>query len=56
MLGREHALLFASLGAKVVVNDLGGATDGSGSDASAAQQVVDEIVASGGQAVRRDTA
>ena len=50
-LGREHALLFASLGAKVVVNDLGGATDGSGSDASAAQQVVDEIVASGGQAV-----
>jgi NAD(P)-dependent dehydrogenase (short-subunit alcohol dehydrogenase family) len=36
-LGREHALLFASLGAKVVVNDLGGGTDGSGSDASAAQ-------------------
>ncbi len=50
-LGREHALLFASLGAKVVVNDLGGATDGSGADAAAAQQVVDEIEAMGGQAV-----
>jgi NAD(P)-dependent dehydrogenase (short-subunit alcohol dehydrogenase family) len=50
-IGREHALLFASLGAKVVVNDLGGATDGSGSDISAAQSVVDEIVAAGGQAV-----
>jgi NAD(P)-dependent dehydrogenase (short-subunit alcohol dehydrogenase family) len=50
-LGREHALLFASLGAKVVVNDLGGATDGSGADTSAAQVVVDEITASGGQAV-----
>ena len=50
-LGREHALLFASLGAKVVVNDLGGATDGSGADTSAAQEVVDEIVAAGGEAV-----
>lgn len=50
-LGREHALLFSSLGAKVVVNDLGGASDGSGSDASAAQSVVDEIVALGGEAV-----
>jgi len=50
-LGREHALLFASLGAKVVVNDLGGAVDGSGSDVSAAQSVVDEITAAGGQAV-----
>lgn len=50
-IGREHALLFASLGAKVVVNDLGGATDGSGEDVSAAQAVVDEIVAAGGQAV-----
>lgn len=49
-LGREHALLFAREGAKVVVNDLGGATDGSGSDASAAQSVVDEIVAAGGEA------
>jgi NAD(P)-dependent dehydrogenase (short-subunit alcohol dehydrogenase family) len=50
-IGREHALLFASLGAKVVVNDLGGAIDGSGSDISAAQSVVDEITAAGGQAV-----
>jgi NAD(P)-dependent dehydrogenase (short-subunit alcohol dehydrogenase family) len=50
-IGREHALLFASLGAKVVVNDLGGASDGSGADTSAAQAVVDEIVAAGGEAV-----
>ena len=50
-IGREHALLFASLGAKVVVNDLGGAVDGSGADVSAAQSVVDEITAAGGQAV-----
>ena len=50
-IGREHALLFASLGAKVVVNDLGGAIDGSGSDVSAAQAVVDEIKAAGGEAV-----
>lgn len=50
-LGREHALLLAGLGASVVVNDLGGATDGSGADVSAAQQVVDEITAAGGSAV-----
>ena len=50
-IGREHALLFASLGAKVVVNDLGGAVDGSGTDVSAAQSVADEIVAAGGEAV-----
>jgi NAD(P)-dependent dehydrogenase (short-subunit alcohol dehydrogenase family) len=50
-LGREHALLFASLGAKVVVNDLGGSSDGSGADTSAAQAVADEIVAAGGEAV-----
>jgi NAD(P)-dependent dehydrogenase (short-subunit alcohol dehydrogenase family) len=50
-IGREHALLFASLGAKVVVNDLGGAIDGSGADISAAQAVADEITAAGGQAV-----
>jgi NAD(P)-dependent dehydrogenase (short-subunit alcohol dehydrogenase family) len=50
-IGREHAILFASLGAKVVVNDLGGAVDGSGADISAAQSVVDEITAAGGQAV-----
>ena len=50
-IGREHALLFASEGAKVVVNDLGGAGDGTGADTSAAQAVVDEIVAAGGEAV-----
>jgi NAD(P)-dependent dehydrogenase (short-subunit alcohol dehydrogenase family) len=50
-LGREHALLFAREGAKVVVNDLGGASDGTGSDLSPAQQVVEEITALGGQAV-----
>jgi len=50
-IGREHALLFAREGAKVVVNDLGGATDGSGADTSAAQKVVDEILAVGGEAV-----
>jgi NAD(P)-dependent dehydrogenase (short-subunit alcohol dehydrogenase family) len=50
-LGREHALLFASEGAKVVVNDLGGAADGTGDDRTAAQQVADEIVAMGGEAV-----
>lgn len=50
-IGREHALLFASEGAKVVVNDLGGAIDGSGDDRSPAQQVVDEITAAGGEAI-----
>jgi NAD(P)-dependent dehydrogenase (short-subunit alcohol dehydrogenase family) len=50
-IGREHALLFAAEGAKVVVNDLGGNTDGSGADISPAQQVADEITASGGVAV-----
>jgi NAD(P)-dependent dehydrogenase (short-subunit alcohol dehydrogenase family) len=50
-IGREHALLFASEGAKVVVNDLGGAVDGSGDDRTPAQQVVDEIKAMGGEAV-----
>jgi NAD(P)-dependent dehydrogenase (short-subunit alcohol dehydrogenase family) len=50
-IGREHALLFASEGAKVVVNDLGGAPDGSGVDTSSAQLVVDEITSAGGQAV-----
>lgn len=49
-LGREHALALAARGAKVVVNDLGGARDGSGGSASAAQSVVDEILAAGGQA------
>jgi NAD(P)-dependent dehydrogenase (short-subunit alcohol dehydrogenase family) len=50
-IGREHALLFAHEGAKVVVNDLGGGTDGAGSDATAAQEVVAEIEAAGGEAV-----
>ncbi len=50
-IGREHALLFAREGASVVVNDLGGANDGSGSDASPAQEVVDEITAAGGEAI-----
>ena len=50
-LGRQHALLLSSRGALVVVNDLGGALDGSGSDKGAAQKVVDEIVALGGVAV-----
>ena len=50
-IGREYALLFAAEGAKVVVNDLGGSLDGSGDDVSAAQQVVDEITAAGGEAV-----
>jgi NAD(P)-dependent dehydrogenase (short-subunit alcohol dehydrogenase family) len=50
-IGREHALLFASEGAKVVVNDLGGDTEGGGADTTPAQRVVDEIVATGGSAV-----
>jgi NAD(P)-dependent dehydrogenase (short-subunit alcohol dehydrogenase family) len=50
-IGREHALLFAREGAAVVVNDLGGANDGSGADAGPAQEVVDEIRAAGGTAV-----
>ncbi|GAA2804009.1 SDR family oxidoreductase [Saccharopolyspora taberi] len=50
-IGREHALLFAREGASVVVNDLGGANDGSGSDTGPAQRVVDEITAAGGKAV-----
>jgi NAD(P)-dependent dehydrogenase (short-subunit alcohol dehydrogenase family) len=50
-IGRQHALLFASEGAKVVVNDLGGSQDGTGADAFAAQRVVEEIIAAGGEAV-----
>jgi NAD(P)-dependent dehydrogenase (short-subunit alcohol dehydrogenase family) len=50
-IGREHALLFASEGAKVVVNDLGGNPDGTGADASPATKVVEEIRAAGGEAV-----
>lgn len=50
-LGREHALLFAAEGAKVVVNDLGGANDGSGSDVTPAEQTVADIRAMGGEAI-----
>jgi NAD(P)-dependent dehydrogenase (short-subunit alcohol dehydrogenase family) len=50
-LGRQHALLLASRGALLVVNDLGGAVDGTGADVAAAQLVVDEIVTAGGEAV-----
>src|SRR5579862_3664068 len=50
-LGRSHALLLASRGAQVVVNDLGGSFTGEGKSASAADKVVDEIKAAGGTAV-----
>lgn len=50
-LGRAHALLLAERGAKVVVNDLGSATDGRGGSVSAAESVVREIEARGGQAM-----
>ena len=49
-IGREHALLFAAEGAKVVVNDLGGTGGGSGSDGGPAHEVVAEIEAAGGEA------
>jgi len=49
-LGKAHALLLASRGAKVLVNDLGGAIDGTGSSDAPAQKVVDEIKAGGGEA------
>ena len=50
-LGRAYALLLASKGAKVVVNDNGGTLTGDGTDAAPAQQVVDEIASGGGEAV-----
>ena len=50
-IGREHALAFAREGAKVVVNDLGVALDGSGGGKAPADEVVDEIKALGGEAV-----
>jgi len=50
-IGREYALMLAEHGAKVVVNDIGVAADGTGTDAGPAQQVVDEIEAAGGEAV-----
>lgn len=50
-LGRQHALLFAARGAKIVVNDLGGARDGTGAGSEMADQVVKEILDAGGEAV-----
>jgi NAD(P)-dependent dehydrogenase (short-subunit alcohol dehydrogenase family) len=50
-LGRQHALLFAARGAKVVVNDLGGAKDGTGAGTQMADEVVKEITTAGGDAV-----
>jgi NAD(P)-dependent dehydrogenase (short-subunit alcohol dehydrogenase family) len=49
-IGREEALLFATEGAKVIVNDVGAARSGEGSDVHPAQQTVDDIVAAGGEA------
>lgn len=50
-LGKSHALALAERGAKVVINDLGGARDGTGASSDAAQQVVEEIKSKGGQAI-----
>src|SRR3954465_12421337 len=50
-LGRAHALHLARLGAKLVINDLGGALDGSGGNSQAAEKVVAEIQAAGGEAI-----
>ena len=50
-IGREHAILLAREGAAVVVNDLGGAPDGTGIDLTPAQHVVEEIIGMGGRAV-----
>ena len=50
-LGRQHALELARRGAKVVINDLGGSVDGSGGNSAAAEAVVAEITAAGGEAV-----
>ena len=50
-LGKSHALSLAKLGAKVVVNDFGGARDGTGGSSEAAEKVVEEIKAAGGEAI-----
>ena len=50
-IGREYALMLAAHGAKVIVNDLGGARDGTGSSSGPAGDVVDEIRAAGGEAI-----
>ena len=54
-LGRSHALALAERGARVVVNDLGGNADGTGSGSSMADEVVGEIIADGGEANRAVT-
>src|SRR5947199_10438310 len=50
-IGREYALMLAEQGAKVVVNDLGGARDGTSADAGPAHEVVEEIKGMGGEAI-----
>ncbi len=50
-LGRAHALLLARRGARIVVNDLGGAVSGTGGSLSAAESVANEIIAAGGEAI-----
>src|SRR5471030_2352031 len=50
-LGRAHALELAKLGARIVVNDLGGSMDGTGGSSAAAEKVVAEIKAAGGEAI-----
>lgn len=50
-IGRDIALMMAAKGGRVIVNDLGGAADGAGADATPAQEVVNEIRAAGGEAV-----
>src|SRR5512142_2390169 len=50
-LGKEHALELARRGAKVVVNDLGGAVDGTGGNSAAAEAVVKQITDAGGEAI-----
>jgi NAD(P)-dependent dehydrogenase (short-subunit alcohol dehydrogenase family) len=50
-IGREHAIMLAQYGARVVVNDLGGSTDGTGKDETPAQEVVRTIKEAGGEAV-----
>src|SRR3569832_462770 len=52
-LGRAHALHLAKLGAKVVINDLGGSLDGSGGNSAAAEKVVAEITAAGDEAIAK---
>jgi NAD(P)-dependent dehydrogenase (short-subunit alcohol dehydrogenase family) len=52
-IGREHSLLFATEGASVVVNDLGGSNSGEGTDVGPAQELANEIIAAGGKAVAK---